>query len=366
MKIVNFKINELVDKLYKDRIVIFGIGEYYKGYVMEQFPKELVNNVVYAIDNNVSCSEIFIGDKQIPVYHPSRIKSEKSCTILLMSTNEMYDMYQQLENMDLNDDIRCGSIPLAFAEFVGDMSTEIHKKIFNNCKKIDKKIHSFWFSGDKKPEDYQKCIDSWYKMCPDYEIIEWNMDNYDYNKNAFMKQAIEKRKWAFASDYARLDVVYQFGGVYMDMDVELLKPLDSLLGNKAFFTFDVNRDIDLGTFGSVSGNDLLAELMHQYDNIDFSGDMKSMNYYCQPRYIRSVLKKNGVLLNGNAQYVDEMAFLPRNYLAPKDSILYEMIGLTEETIGIHHYNAGWKNDDYRNRRIVKNGRLARIFRECSK
>ncbi len=177
-----------------------------------------------------------------------------------------------------------------------------------------------------------------------------------------MCQKIEEKKWAFASDYARLDVVYRFGGIYMDMDVELLKPLDYLLGNKAFFTFDACSDVDLEIFGSESGNSLLKKLMELYDDKVFLGDKENMDYFCQPRYIRSVIKEEGVFLDGNAQFVNNMAFLPRNYLSPLDNFVYQMTVVSEDTIGIHHFNAGWKtNNNFRSERIFKNRKLAEIF-----
>ena len=89
---------------------------------------------------------------------------------------------------------------------------------------IPKKIHYFWIGGNPKPESVLYCIDSWKKYCPDYEIIEWNESNYDFTKNEYMRQAYEAKKWAFVTDYARLDVIYKYGGIYLDTDVELIKP----------------------------------------------------------------------------------------------------------------------------------------------
>lgn len=99
---------------------------------------------------------------------------------------------------------------------------------------IPKKIHYCWFGRNPLPELARRCIESWKKYCPDYEIIEWNEDNYDINKIPYVKEAYQAKKWAFVTDYVRLDVVNKFGGIYLDTDVELLKSLDSLLKYKAF------------------------------------------------------------------------------------------------------------------------------------
>ena len=94
---------------------------------------------------------------------------------------------------------------------------------------IPKVIHYCWFGGNPLPDEAKRCIDSWKKYCPDYKIIEWNESNYDVNSNEYMKAAYNEKKWAFVSDYARVDVVYRYGGIYMDTDVELIKPLDKFL-----------------------------------------------------------------------------------------------------------------------------------------
>lgn len=292
MRLCNSKWKDLADNIGEKPIVIFGVGDYWNLYGIEKFPQGLVDHIIYAVDNRVASEWIQVGNKEIPIYLPEVLLKEKNCAIMLMSSNFMYEMYLQISEMHLKDDIDCYAFPLILAESEGEKDSLAKKLIFNtqNEEQIPKIIHSFWFSGDKKPEAYQKCIDSWRKKCPDYKIVEWDMNNYNYRKNQFMKAAIEKKKWAFASDYARLDVIYQFGGIYMDMDVELLQSFDSLLGNDAFFTFDTQNDIDLGTFGAKKECGIVADMMRLYEGVEFSDDIKRMNYLCQPRYIRSVMR----------------------------------------------------------------------------
>ena len=91
---------------------------------------------------------------------------------------------------------------------------------------IPKKIHYCWVGGAPKPESVLVCINSWKKYCPDYEIIEWNETNYDFTKNKYMQQAYENKKWGFVPDYARLDIIYEHGGIYLDTDVEIIKSFD--------------------------------------------------------------------------------------------------------------------------------------------
>lgn len=98
---------------------------------------------------------------------------------------------------------------------------------------IPKIIHYCWFGGNPLPEKEQKCIASWRTYCPDYEIIEWNENNFDINQNMYIKQAADEKRWAFVSDFARLDIIYRLGGIYLDTDVEIIRNLHPLLRNKA-------------------------------------------------------------------------------------------------------------------------------------
>ena len=120
---------------------------------------------------------------------------------------------------------------------------------------IPKIIHYCWFGYNKKPELIEKCIESWHKFLPDWEFREWNESNYNVNKNEYIKEAYKQKKWAFVSDYARFDILNQYGGVYLDTDVELLKPIsDEILQHEAFTGFQSNNRVNPGLiYGSIAG-----------------------------------------------------------------------------------------------------------------
>lgn len=134
---------------------------------------------------------------------------------------------------------------------------------------IPKKIHYIWFGKGEKNERVKHCIESWKKYLPDYEIIEWNEDNFDINYNDFTKSAYENKKWAFVSDVARLWVLYNEGGIYMDTDVEVYKPLDEFLNDEGFTGFeDVHYPVT-ATLGAVKGNPVIKLMLDYYNCIDF-------------------------------------------------------------------------------------------------
>ncbi len=151
---------------------------------------------------------------------------------------------------------------------------------------IPKKIHYCWFGRGKKSEIIEKCIESWKKYCPDWEIIEWNEDNFDVDFCPYSKKAYHNRKYAFLSDVARLKIIYDNGGVYMDTDVELLHPIDELLEHDAWFGYmrsthaDKTTFIEVNTgsgFGAVRHNDFVKKLLDQYLSFDEHTDFQICN-----------------------------------------------------------------------------------------
>jgi hypothetical protein len=307
---------------------------------------------------------------------PKQLLTEPECVILIISAVYGYEMYQQLQSMNLPDSVSCYSLPLIMAVSVGSEDEILRKEIFSKSKdgaidgqnvvnderQINKIIHSFWFSGEKKPELYQSCLNSWKKFAPDYEIRVWDLNNYDYNKNRFVSQAIREKKWAFAADYARLDVINEYGGIYFDMDVELIASPDQLLPQQAFFTFDTNNDVELAAFGAIKGNQLIKSLLELYKDVDFcdTEGRCDVDHFCQPRYIRETMRTNGIVLDGSLQVRKGMVFLPRKYFVPLDNVVYLKTVISNESIAIHHTLAGWKDDDYRRQRIENNRELLKI------
>ena len=134
---------------------------------------------------------------------------------------------------------------------------------------IPKKIHYCWFGGNPLPPLAVKCIESWKKYLPDYEIKEWNESNFDLNYNDYVREAYEAKKWAFITDVVRLYAMVTEGGIYMDTDVEVLKPLDELLQYDAVSGFESSSRIPTGLMACREGQPLFEELLHEYDVLHF-------------------------------------------------------------------------------------------------
>ena len=208
---------------------------------------------------------------------------------------------------------------------------------------IPKKLHYCWFGRNPKPLLAKKCMKSWRKLCSDYEIIEWNEDNYDLSKAPiYVQQAYAAKKWAFVTDYVRLQVVYENGGIYLDTDVQLLKKLDPLLDNQAYFGFETEEFVATGLgFGAVQGLPILKELMEDYHNSPFVLVDGSFNLTPCPVLNTEVFLRHGLRQDNSMQVLDgAVRILPTEYLRPRE---YEpnKFKLTENTYSIHWYGGSW-------------------------
>ena len=213
---------------------------------------------------------------------------------------------------------------------------------------IPKKIHYCWFGRNPLPESAKKCIESWKKYCPEYEIIEWNEDNFDLTENRYAREAYEQKKWAFVSDYARLKIVYEQGGIYMDVDVELIKPLDGLTELDGYMGFE--KEIDgqmwiatgLG-FGARAGHPIVGALLKDYEDIPFIKEDGRLDTESCPGRNTRTLRTFVLSLDNTKQEIDGIVFLPTQYLAPV-SYFHRKKEITEHTVSIHHYDGSWLNE----------------------
>ena len=218
---------------------------------------------------------------------------------------------------------------------------------------IPKVIHYCWFGRGEMPRLAEKCIKSWKEKCPDYEIICWNEDNFDLTQNEYMRQAYEARKFAFVSDFVRLKVIYDHGGIYLDTDVELLKSLDPLLQNKAYMGFDEKGIVATGLgFGAEKGNSILGEFLKDYEDISFILPDGSYDLTPCPDRNTRTLKELGMDLNVHSQTFMDTVFLPQDYLCPMDYYTGKK-AITKNTYSIHHYNASWTSPVTKRTTFVK-------------
>ena len=206
---------------------------------------------------------------------------------------------------------------------------------------IPKKIHYCWFGGNPLNKLAIKCINSWKKYCPNYEIIEWNENNYDVNSSKYSEQAYQAKKYAFVSDYARFDIIYKEGGIYLDVDVEIIKPIDNLLNNKAFMGFEYETYVAPGLgFGAIAGHPLLAHILLNYQKKRFIKNDGKYDYTTIVHTTTNILIDKGLVGNNEIQTVEDCTIYPKDYFQPID-IKKNKINITDNTYSIHHYASSW-------------------------
>lgn len=206
---------------------------------------------------------------------------------------------------------------------------------------IPKTVHYCWFGKNEKPDDVKQYISEWKNILRGYEFKEWNENNFDICSNLYVKQAYEAKKWAFVTDYVRLYALYNEGGIYMDTDVQVLKSIDCLLGNKGFTGFEDNNLIPTGIMGAIAKSEWIKELLSDYSDRTFIKNDGTYDLKTNVQSITEMAEKMGVCLNGDKQFIlDDVIIYPKDYFAPKSHLTGE-IKITKNTYCIHHFSGSW-------------------------
>ncbi|MCC3869657.1 glycosyltransferase family 32 protein [Terrisporobacter mayombei] len=183
---------------------------------------------------------------------------------------------------------------------------------------IPKIIHYCWFGGKQKPSKIQKCINSWHKYLSDYEFMEWNESNFDVNCNDYVKQAYENKKFAYVSDYARINALYQYGGIYMDTDVMVYKSFNNILDNKCILGFEEENYIATSFIASTPEHDLIKEFIDRYEDLKFYNDDNSLDLTTNVQRLTDILVNRGLNINNQYQQIDDISIYPQEYFSPYD------------------------------------------------
>lgn len=212
---------------------------------------------------------------------------------------------------------------------------------------IPKIIHYAWFGNKPLPKSGVECLKSWKKYCSDYEIKRWDESNYDFNSHQYTREAYAYRKYAFVTDYLRLEVLYKYGGIFFDTDVEVLKSYDPLLTCVGFTGFEhgecenepVNVGIGVGV-GSEARNPIIKAMLEDYADRTFIYADGRLDLTPCPAFQTAVLKRFGLILENRQQDMGNMIVFPTEYFCPKNYYTAET-KITSNTYSIHHYSASW-------------------------
>lgn len=333
----------LPDQLEDKGIVCFGSGRSFTTFLCDNM--ELHEKILCIIDNDEKKQGMMKDGFRIYSLKEFIELGNRNIAVVITSTKYYRDIIKQLDAVDFFDGID------AYIDNWNKNKFETHHySLLKGQPKIPRTIHYCWFGGSVIPEHLQKCIDSWKKFCPDYEIIRWDESNYEISKNKYMKQAYESKKYGFVPDYARLDIIDRHGGIYLDTDVELIRNLDELLSYDFYCGFEDEQYINLGSgFGAVQGHPLIRKMMDTYEDLDFVKNGK-FNLIASPVYQSKIMQEQGFLLNGEYQEKNGIGVLPCDAFAAGGSLLLPD-EMSEHTFSIHHYDASWVADANNVRKI---------------
>jgi mannosyltransferase OCH1-like enzyme len=206
---------------------------------------------------------------------------------------------------------------------------------------IPKIIHYCWFGKTSLPEDAQRCIASWKKFCPDYEIVEWNETKIDLSAlPLYVQQAYAAQKWAFVADYVRLHALIRYGGVYMDTDVELVAPLDRFMNQAAFAGFEDASHVATCVMACEPEFPLFKEFLLQYSNMQFLNPDGTLNTTTNVSRLTDICLERGMLQNGQCQSVAGLTIYPADYFCPL-ALDTGLLKQTENTVAIHWFAGIW-------------------------
>lgn len=218
---------------------------------------------------------------------------------------------------------------------------------------IPKIIHYCWFGNGQKPESVIKYIESWKNKLPDYEIMEWNESNFDVNYNTYSREAYENKKYAFVSDIARIIALYEYGGIYLDTDVEVVKKFDELLSAHCVLGFEKGGYIATSFMASRKEHPLFTSFLNLYNEESFVKESGELNTLTNVSRLTDLLSNMGLKRNNERQTVgNDIEVYPEEYFSPYDYI-NGTYNDTTNTYCIHHFNVTWKSPMYRFLKNVK-------------
>lgn len=298
------------------RIVCFGAGALAE-FMLSSYEQLTNGRELLFLDNNREKDGTFINfrEKKIPIYSVEHFKIlPKEDMVLIIVPVFFYNIIGQLDADPFFDGIEA----YIYAQATSQETNDVPYTIRNTSQPlIPKTIHYCWFGGGEIPDDLKKIMESWKIFCPDYEIVRWDEANYDVKKNQYVREAYEHKKYAFVSDYARKDILYKYGGIYLDTDVEIKRNMEDLRYNHAFVGMDDVANIGSGAgMGAVAGLPIIKELRDDYNDIVFIRPDGSINRDVSGINETRLLIKKGFRQKGVYQMVDQLSIFPRDVFLP--------------------------------------------------
>lgn len=339
----NVKYRELCELLSDHKIVLFGAGKAANTSLnhLKKINNDLLDKIDCIIDNSSAKwnTKFNYGKYEYDIISAETLRKKWSGQLIIISSQAMEEISEQLNNIHEVDSAKVIFYEdIIYARLMNEFWLPDNIRITDKPL-IPKVIHYCWFGRNPIPDRYREWMSTWKKYCPDYEIVEWNEDNYDYKKNEYMYEAYKAKKWGFVPDYARLDIIYNCGGIYLDTDVELVKNLDDLLYQKAFA--GLQRDLRVANglgFGSIPYLPNLKKQISVYDDRHFIKKDGTFDLTPAPTMQTEIMEQNGFVKINKYQIVDDVTIYPAPVLG---GIIGSRAIINDSVYAIHHYDGSW-------------------------
>lgn len=335
----------LFELMKKKNIICWGIGNYFQAFIDSCNGKINLSCISYLIDNNVEShnKKYRIHNKEIMVgSFANYLSCKENNDVIVITTVHYNEIINQILAIDETIDY------IVYPLIRHEKKTDDFCIRRNSEMLIPAKIHYCWFGRGTLPAKDQMYIEGWKKLCPEYEIICWNEDNFDTKCNAYVKYAYEHKKWAFVADYVRMYVLYKYGGIYLDTDVELLKNLDDFRYQYAYMGMEESGCVASGLgMGTVAKNPILKEVLEVYDAITLRDIESWSRWKVNADWESNILRKYGFFANNQYQIVQNIAIFPSEFFSPV-LVGQNRIDISKNTYSIHHYHYSWLDEEERN------------------
>ena len=342
------------------KIVIFGAGRALDSCIDLYFSNKEIELVVDNCEAMWGESFFHLGKRVYVGGINQFIETIKKQTVddyILVINSPFYaaDIIEQLDRIEEFNGLEC--VLLVVLRNTKERVPSFH--FSKGVERIPRKIHYFWIGDKPIPHEFQRNIETWKTHNPDFEIICWNEKNYDFDKCAYTRECVATKQWSFATNYARLDVVYSEGGIYLDTDVVVKRGLDILLADKAFFNMGGADRINMGCgFGAQPHTNIIEDIKNQFEYIHFVNKDGAPMKKTFHSYVHPILKKHGFEIINQYQNIDGVALYPCEVMSPL-TIEGMPDFFTKNTISIHMEKGTWKQS------VEKEGmsKIARLIRE---
>lgn len=345
MKLRDIPLDQFVTELKRSHVslVVYGLGVIGK-IVVPSFLEEyrLTDQVLFIADQDAhkQGEHIRVSGRDIIVCAPDKMKEFQDEFAILVTGSRYAAILESFNQFDWLADTDVFIFPKMLVE--KSRSLEKQKIIRHSGKQqIPKLIHYCWFGGKEIPDKLRRYMDSWSKYCPDYRIVEWNESNYDLEKYAYTAQAYKYRRWGFIPDIVRLDVLHEYGGIYLDTDVELIRPLDDLLYQPGFCGIEKWGVVNIGGgCGVMPGHPMIQKILDYRLQFEFERADGTLNLESSGSFETTPLLEEGFKPDNTTQCVGGLTVYTSDFFHPFDYMSKEL-SVTDNTYGIHHFYGSW-------------------------